>query len=69
MVATAEGFAAAFRHELLPLLQEYFYENYVALADLLGDTIIDRDTARPRALDPESLCLALAERFNAPAGQ
>ena len=39
IVATAEGFAAAFRHELLPLLQEYFYENYVALADLLGDAL------------------------------
>jgi len=69
MVVTAEGFAAAFRHELLPLLQEYFYENYTALADLLGDAVIDRDSARPRALDAESLCLALAEQFNAPAGQ
>jgi 5-methylcytosine-specific restriction protein B len=69
IVATAEGFASAFRHELLPLLQEYFYENYAALADLLGDTVIDRDGARPRALDAESLCVALAEQFNAPAGQ
>ena len=70
IVATAEGFASAFRYELLPLLQEYFYEKLsAALADLLGDTVIDRDAARPRALDAESLCLALAEQFNAPAGQ
>jgi 5-methylcytosine-specific restriction protein B len=69
IVATAEGFSAAFRYELLPLLQEYFYENYDVLADLLSDAVIDRDTARPRVLDAESLCLAFAERFNAPAGQ
>ena len=69
VVATAEGFAAVFRHELLPLLQEYFYEDYGALADLLGDAVIDRDIARPCALDAESLCVALAERFDAPAGQ
>jgi 5-methylcytosine-specific restriction protein B len=69
IVATAGAFASAFRHELLPLLQEYFYEDYSSMADLLGDGVIDRDTARPRTLDPESLCLALAEQFNAPAGQ
>ncbi len=69
VVATAEGFASAFRHELLPLLQEYFYEDYGALADLLGDAVIDRELARPLSLDAESLCLNLAEQFNAPAGQ
>ena len=47
VVATAEGFASVFRHELLPLLQEYFYEDYGALADLLGDSIIDRDWHAP----------------------
>lgn len=69
MIATAEGFASAFRYQLLPLLQEYFYEDYTALADLLGDKVIDRELARPRALDAEALCVALAEQFNAPAGQ
>jgi 5-methylcytosine-specific restriction protein B len=69
IVATAEAFASVFRYDLLPLLQEYLYENYGALADLLGDAVIDRETERPRALDPESLCLALAEQFIAPAGQ
>jgi 5-methylcytosine-specific restriction protein B len=67
-ISTAESFSFAFRHELLPLLQEYFYENYVALADILGDAVIDRATERPIQLDADALCLALAEQFNASAG-
>jgi 5-methylcytosine-specific restriction protein B len=69
MVDTAEGFAAVFRFELLPLLQEYFYEDYSALADLLGTEVIDRDAEEPRSLEPEALCSALAARFSANVGQ
>ena len=36
VIDTAEGFASVFRHELLPLLQEYLYEDYKHLAGLLG---------------------------------
>lgn len=64
----AEAFAAVFRHELLPLLQEYLYEDYTELAAVLGP-VIDPSTQRPTADvdDPEALCALLADHFNAPA--
>lgn len=69
VIDTAEEFAAVFRHELLPLLQEYLYESYPALAELLGEDVIDPVAERPTDLldDPESLCAALAARFGAAA--
>lgn len=64
-----ETFAGVFRHELLPLLQEYLYEDYAELANLLGSDVIDAATERPAALldDPEALCEALADHFGAHA--
>jgi len=64
-----ESFAAVFRHELLPLLQEYLFEDYRELADLLGADVIDAGTERPTALigDPEGLCASLAAQFGANA--
>jgi len=64
ILSSAEAFAAAFRHELLPLLQEYFYEDYARLFDLLGD-VIDVDGARisPLVDDPDALIDALCEKF------
>ncbi len=66
---TPEAFAAVFRHELLPLLQEYLYEDYAELASLLGSDVIDATTQRPAAVidDPEGLCAALADHFGANA--
>ena len=68
VIDTAEGFAAVFRHELLPLLQEYLYEDYKHLAALLGP-VIDTEAERLSAVagDPEALCEALANQFNAHA--
>jgi 5-methylcytosine-specific restriction protein B len=67
-VETPEAFAAVFRHELLPLLQEYLYEDYEELHSLLGP-IIDPAAQRPASVieDPEALCTLLADHFNAHA--
>lgn len=42
-VSSAGEFCKRFRYEILPLLQEYCYDNYDALADILGNKLIDRD--------------------------
>lgn len=65
-VADAEEFARRFRQEILPLLQEYCYEDYGALAGYIGEKIVNREA---NALDfeclndPEALIKALAEEF------
>jgi 5-methylcytosine-specific restriction protein B len=70
-VADAEEFARRFRQEMLPLLQEYCYEDYGALAGYIGEKIVDREA---NALDmeclndPEALITALAEEFNSREG-
>ena len=68
VIDTAEAFAAMFRHELLPLLQEYLFEDYNELASVLGP-VIDMTTQRPSADidDPETLCALLADHFSAHA--
>ncbi len=40
-VSQPEEFARRFRQEILPLLQEYCYEEYDQLANYLGDQIVD----------------------------
>jgi 5-methylcytosine-specific restriction enzyme B len=69
IIDTADAFSASFRHELLPLLQEYLYEDYAELAELLGTDVIDVAAERPAAIvdDPEALCVALADQFGAHA--
>jgi 5-methylcytosine-specific restriction protein B len=54
VIDTPEAFAAVFRQELLPLVQEYLYEDYRELEVLLGP-VIDSRTQRPSAHldDPE----------------
>jgi 5-methylcytosine-specific restriction protein B len=69
VVDTAEKFGAVFRHELLPLLQEYLFEDYRELALILGDEVIDIDSERPAVLDDEHLCSLLADEFDARASQ
>jgi 5-methylcytosine-specific restriction enzyme B len=68
-VATAADFAEVFRDELLPLLQEYLYEDYRSLAQVLGDRVIDTTAQRPSEIikDAEALCAALAEELGAAA--
>jgi 5-methylcytosine-specific restriction protein B len=61
-------FASAFRYEILPLLQEYLYEDYRDLASVLGSEIIDAEaqTSRWEVIDdPEALVKALAQELDA----
>ena len=64
VVDTPEQFASMFRYELLPLLQEYLYDDYRALADLLGG-VIDPEAQRIAeiASDADALCAELAVKF------
>jgi 5-methylcytosine-specific restriction protein B len=68
-IESAEQFAAIFRYELLPLLHEYVFEDYAALATILGNEIIDTDAERLTSVveDPDTLCAALADEFGASA--
>lgn len=68
VIDSAEAFAGVFRHELLPLLQEYLYEDYNELAAVLGP-VIDAASQRPSAdiHDAEALCALLADHFGAHA--
>lgn len=69
IVDTPESFASMFHYEMLPLLQEYLYDDYTELRHLLGD-VIDVDSQRPAADvmdDPDALCAKLAEHFGASA--
>lgn len=64
VIDTPEDFAAMFRYELLPLLQEYLFDDYAALADLVGGVIdIDAQRIAEVANDPETLCAELANKF------
>ncbi len=69
VINTPEAFADVFRHELLPLVQEYLYDNYTELAELFGPDIVDPDRERITANldDPVTLCAVLAEHFDARA--
>jgi 5-methylcytosine-specific restriction enzyme B len=66
-----EEFARRFRQEILPLLQEYCYDDFAALADYLGEQIVNRQKRRlNKALlaDPERLLEALTAVVNGGAG-
>jgi 5-methylcytosine-specific restriction protein B len=64
IVDSPEEFAAIIRYELIPLLQEYLYEDYNALGDLLGG-VIDTQAQHIAELanDPEGLCVELANKY------
>jgi 5-methylcytosine-specific restriction protein B len=65
-IADAEAFAAAFRHDILPLLQEYAYEDYRELVTYLGPALIDADeqrVVRDKLDDPQELIAALIDEF------
>jgi len=67
----ADEFARRFRQEILPLLQEYCYDDYGALASYIGNRLVDREA---RTLDHErlnnadELLTALEEEFGRPEG-
>lgn len=47
-VANLEAFARVLRDDVIPLLQEYCYEDYATLARLLGETLVDEANQRIR---------------------
>jgi len=48
-VATLAGLARIMRDDIVPLLQEYCYEDYRMLADILGPAFVDAQTQRLHA--------------------
>jgi 5-methylcytosine-specific restriction protein B len=65
-ISEADEFARRFRQEILPLLQEYCYDDYGALAQYIGDKLVDSDgqTLNQDVLDePEALLTALEVEF------
>ncbi len=61
-----EEFAARFREEILPLLQEYCYDDYAMLAKFIGSELVDADGGTldgEKVDDPEQLVAALAREF------
>ena len=67
-VKSFRAFMRAVRDEIVPLLQEYCYEDYQALQRILGDTIVDVEKQRIRATlfeegNEERLRQALSEIY------
>jgi 5-methylcytosine-specific restriction enzyme B len=64
VIDTPAEFASVFRYDILPLLQEYCYDDYQSLGEILG-AVIDTQAQRLAdvANDPDALCDELASRF------
>ena len=65
-VDEVEEFAARFREEILPLLQEYCYDEYATLAKFIGSELVDADAGTldaEKVDDAEELVAALAREF------
>ena len=65
-VSDPDEFARRFRQEILPLLQEYCYDEYATLAVYLGTTLVDADAQALNAdclADTDALLAALEAEF------
>ncbi len=65
-VDEVEEFAARFREEILPLLQEYCYDEYATLAKFIGSELVDAAAGTldaEKVADAEQLVAALAREF------
>jgi len=65
-VTDPDEFARRFRQEILPLLQEYCYDDYGALASYIGDKLVDKEAQmldHERLGDVDALLAALEEEF------
>ncbi len=65
-IVTQEEFAERFRQEVLPLLQEYCYDDYAELAEYVGTALVDREGQRLNSVlleDPDALIAVLADEF------
>src|ERR1035437_2794706 len=61
-VSEPEEFARRFRQEILPLLQEYCYDDYRVLAEYIGNELVDQEGQvlnEDRLSDPDQLLAAL----------
>ncbi|KQX14255.1 restriction endonuclease [Streptomyces sp. Root431] len=67
-VADPAEFAAVIRGEILPLLQEYAYDDYTLLAGFLGDDLVDPVTHTLRDVADERLVTLLYEELEVGAG-
>lgn len=63
-IATEDDLAAAFYHEVVPLLEDYCLGRAELLHRILGD-LVDSDTGRPALMPPQDLANALAGEFTA----
>lgn len=66
-VATDEELAAAFYHDIVPLLEDYCVGRVELLRELLGD-LVDQNTGRPAQIPVADLATALAAEFTAATG-
>ncbi|MET9345079.1 McrB family protein [Streptomyces termitum] len=67
-VSTASEFAAIVRGEVLPLLQEYAYDDYGLLAEFLGGEVVDVAAHTLRELTDEDLVNRLYEELQVGSG-
>jgi len=66
-ISDSVEFGRRFRQEILPLLQEYCYDDYPVLAEFIGEKLVDRESQvldLERLGDPEQLLEALEEEFS-----
>lgn len=61
-IATEDDLAAAFHHEVIPLLEDYCLGRADLLHRILG-SLVDADTGRPALMPPQDLAAALAAEF------
>ncbi|MFJ6984299.1 MULTISPECIES: McrB family protein [unclassified Streptomyces] len=61
-IATEEDLAAAFHHEVIPLLEDHCLGRADLLHRILGG-LVDADTGRPALMSPQDLADALATEF------
>jgi 5-methylcytosine-specific restriction protein B len=67
-VSEIEGCARCFREEILPLLQEYCYDEYGTLAKFIGSGLVDAEAQsldQEKVADSEQLVAALVAEFGA----
>ncbi|MEU7029868.1 AAA family ATPase [Streptomyces sp. NPDC046275] len=67
-VSTPAEFAAVIRGEILPLLQEYAYDDFAVLARFLGEELVDPVTHTLREVSDERLVTLLYEELQVGAG-
>jgi len=70
-VSEVVEFARCFREEILPLLQEYCYDEYGTLAKFIGSGLVDAEAQtldQEKVADSEQLVAVLAAEFGVEAG-